>query len=85
MDSEQHKYWFRAKRHGWGWGLPATWQGWLVLTTWMAAVLTLSPLLAARNITLFYLFIVGMAAAIIAVCYVKGEPPRWRWGEDREK
>ena len=24
------RYWFRAKRYGWGWGLPLTWEGWLV-------------------------------------------------------
>jgi hypothetical protein len=23
-------YWFPAKRYGWGWGFPITWQGWLV-------------------------------------------------------
>src|SRR6266702_3273794 len=25
------KYWFPAKRYGYGWGIPTTWQGWLVL------------------------------------------------------
>ena len=24
------KYWFPAKTYGWGWGIPATWQGWTV-------------------------------------------------------
>ena len=23
-------YWFPAKRYGYGWGLPHTWQGWIV-------------------------------------------------------
>ena len=23
--------WFPAKRYGWGWGLPLTWQGWMVV------------------------------------------------------
>ncbi len=22
--------------------------------------------------------------AVIAVCYAKGEPPRWRWGRSRD-
>ena len=26
----ERKYWFPAKRYGWGWGMPNTWQGWLV-------------------------------------------------------
>jgi hypothetical protein len=25
------KYWFPAKRYGWGWGIPSSWQGWLIL------------------------------------------------------
>jgi hypothetical protein len=24
------EYWFPAKRYGWGWGIPVTWQGWVV-------------------------------------------------------
>ncbi len=28
---QEHVYWFPAKRYGWGWGLPAVWQSWLVL------------------------------------------------------
>lgn len=24
------RYWFPAKTYGWGWGMPITWQGWLV-------------------------------------------------------
>ena len=27
---ESHvQYWFPAKRYGWGWGFPMTWQGWV--------------------------------------------------------
>ncbi len=29
--SVEKKYWFPAKRYGWGWGIPNVWQGWLVL------------------------------------------------------
>jgi len=28
---EKH-YWFVARSHGWGWGLPCAWQGWVVYT-----------------------------------------------------
>jgi len=30
MPQEQN-YWFPAKRYGWGWGIPVTWQGWAVM------------------------------------------------------
>jgi hypothetical protein len=29
------KYWFPAKRYGWGWGFPVTWQGWLALAVFL--------------------------------------------------
>lgn len=28
---EEPRYWFPAKRYGWGWGFPCAWQGWAVL------------------------------------------------------
>jgi hypothetical protein len=29
-------YWFPAKRRGWGWGPPNSWQGWVVLAAFFA-------------------------------------------------
>ena len=29
-------YWFPAKRYGWGWGLPKTWQGWVGYSVYFA-------------------------------------------------
>ena len=76
-------YWFPAKRYGWGWGLPCAWQGWLVLTGFFALVVAgifLFP--PARSVSRFFLYTMGLTAALIAVCWLKGEPPRWRWGND---
>ncbi|HTS17465.1 MAG TPA: hypothetical protein VMP11_07825 [Verrucomicrobiae bacterium] len=33
MRPNDKRVWFRAKRYGWGWGLPCAWQGWVVLRT----------------------------------------------------
>jgi hypothetical protein len=33
MPSEP-KYWFPAKRYGWGWGPPSSWHGWVVLISY---------------------------------------------------
>ena len=30
----------------------------------------------------FFGCIVALTALLIAICWLKGEPPRWRWGED---
>ncbi|HTV76630.1 MAG TPA: hypothetical protein VMF03_00095 [Steroidobacteraceae bacterium] len=78
----QRDYWFPAKRYGWGWGPPQTWQGWLVLLIWLvilgAAALRLLPL----HPIAFLSFAILMAGLLTLVCYLTGEPPRWRWGDD---
>ena len=40
---DHHKYWFPAKRYGWGWGPPVTWQGWVVLSAYILALLAGVP------------------------------------------
>jgi hypothetical protein len=78
MNNAHPPYWFHAKRHGWGWGLPANLQGWTFFIVWMIIVMAASPILALRSIPLFIAFMVVMSAGLIAICYIKGEPPRWR-------
>ncbi len=80
MSNPKKRYWFPAKRYGWGWGLPATWQGWVVFIIWIAIIVLASPWLAIRSLPWFFSFIAMMTAILIAICYIKGEPPRWRWG-----
>jgi lipoprotein signal peptidase len=38
----ERAYWFRAKRYGWGWGLPTTWQGWMVLVAFVVLLVIAS-------------------------------------------
>ncbi len=77
------KYWFRAKRYGWGWGLPCAWQGWLVFAAFVG-LLVAGPLFFPPRAApaFFFGYIVGLGALLLGVCWVKGEPPRWRWGND---
>jgi hypothetical protein len=78
MNEPDRIYWFPAKRHGWGWGSPTTWQGWLVLVAWLACVIPVSVWLAQRSAPLVLLFLVVMGGVLVLVCYVTGEPPCWR-------
>jgi hypothetical protein len=73
------RYWFHAKSYGWGWGFPASWQGWLFMAVWLLAVFA-NSLLLTISIPLYILLLIALCAALIAVCYAKGPPPRWRWG-----
>lgn len=72
-------YWFHAKRFGWGWGLPARWEGWVVMAVWLVAVVAGAVLIAPWRMALYVPFMFLMAGLLIGVCYWKGEPPRWRW------
>jgi len=75
-------YWFPAKRYGWGWGLPVKWQGWAVLAVFLLLVLPGIYLLPpAQDVFAFAIYIAGLIVAFVAVCYVKGEPPAWHWGD----
>lgn len=78
---EQRTYWFPAKRYGWGWGFPATWQGWVVIAVYAllaaAGVIVIVP--AARP-GAFVAYMLLLSALLTLVCWLKGEPPRWRWG-----
>lgn len=76
------KFWFAAKRYGWGWGLPLTWQGWVIYGVWFAILLALiSSFHGREHVGVHIATIVGMVVALTVICYLKGEPPRWRWGE----
>jgi hypothetical protein len=82
MSEENSKYWFPAKRYGWGWGPPRTWQGWTVLIAYLALVLGGIPFLqATRGSAVYFIYLLALTVLLILVCWLKGEPPRWRWGD----
>ena len=79
--AEQREYWFPAKRYGWGWGLPSTWQGWVVMAVFIVLLGTGFVLFSVAVHTVGFLLYNGvLVVLLIAVCYAKGEPPCWRWG-----
>jgi hypothetical protein len=77
------KYWFPAKRYGWGWGLPQAWQGWLVLVTYLALIIGGIPFVKVSKGDFMYVaYVLVLTIILIAICWISGEPPRWRWGND---
>lgn len=74
--------WFPAKRYGWGWGLPLTWQGWLLIAMYFillsAGTFVFQP--DQRPIS-YVVYTAVLSLILIGICWLKGEPPRWRWGE----
>ncbi len=70
------RYWFRAKTFGIGWGLPASWQGWVVLGLFVAGLSASAHWLLPARFGLFLLVDGGLVLALIAICFLKGEPLR---------
>jgi hypothetical protein len=78
------QYWFRAKRYGWGWGLPRTWQGWVTLATYLALVLAPLTIGNSTGVVISVVAVVIATPLLIWVAMRKGEPPQWRWGSHRD-
>lgn len=75
-------YWFPAKRYGWGWGLPSRWQGWAVLIAFFALLLAGLAFFPPRSESIAYVvYVAVLSVVLVAICWITGEPPRWRWGK----
>lgn len=84
--STDRKYWFPAKRYGWGWGLPNAWQGWVVLIGFLLLVCGGSILFSpAKQLAVYVAYVAMLCVLLVAVCWLTGEPPRWRWGDDQRE
>ena len=77
------RYWFPAKRYGWGWGFPITWEGWLTLAVFFGLVVAGIFIFPPKEALVAYLlYLTVLSLLLIAIAWFKGEPPRWRWGND---
>jgi hypothetical protein len=75
-------YWFPAKTYGWGWGLPITWQGWVVFLAYLLSLPLGYFWFPPQQELLGFMVYTHIATAVLVfICWFKGEPPRWRWGK----
>ena len=61
--------------------MPLRWQGWVVLVGYIIALTSAAPLLK-RGIPAFFGYCALVTGVLLAICFWKGEAPRWRWGRD---
>jgi hypothetical protein len=86
MDSRSDKFWFPAKKYGYGWGPPNSWQGWAVIVIFFGLVGAGAMVLLPEKQTLNFLFyVITLCVVLSFVCWLKGEKPRWRSREDATK
>ncbi|MDR3479291.1 MAG: hypothetical protein P4L91_01100 [Burkholderiaceae bacterium] len=75
-------YWFPSKRYGWGWGMPTVWQGWVVVVVFGLSILAGAVMLLPSGGSGVFVAYCALATVIlVAICWLKGEPPEWRWGD----
>ena len=80
--SPPSRYWFPAKRYGWGWGPPSAWQGWGVLVAFFALLAAgAMVLLPSPRIGAFLAWSILLVVILLIICLAKGEPQSWRWGK----
>jgi hypothetical protein len=74
--------WFRAKRFGYGAGLPFKWQGWVLLLSHMAVLLGISLFLAERPLVLLPLvLVVALGPMPIYAARTEGG---WKWRNGKD-
>ena len=79
MITDKSLYWFRAKRYGWGWGLPLAWQGWVFFLSWIIILLLGIRLYIRGDKPMRWAFLAIMVFLLLGVCYWKGDPAGRRW------
>lgn len=70
-------HWFRAKRFGYGAGLPFKWQGWVLLIAHMILIIGVALLLGDRPIILVPLILL-IAFAPMPI-YASRTEGGWKW------
>ena len=82
QDIDKCQPWFRAKKYGWGWSWPLTWQGWLVIAVYGALVAFGAWRFTQTHAMAFVPAFALLTLALLGICWATGERPRWRWGND---
>lgn len=81
------KIWFRRKRYGWGW-YPVTKEGWGVLLLWLSAFVSNEYYFLRSgseehvHVAIFLGITILITVGLIVISYLKGEKPKWQWGEE---
>ena len=83
----EKKIWFRRKRYGLGW-FPVTWEGWLTILLYVTSIITLAFINKKPNKhdlpPSFFIPLIVITIIFLFICYKKGDPLRWHWGDKGE-
>ena len=83
MTDEGPRPWFRAKRYGYGSGLPIAWQGWAVLAGYVLVNVLLAVFLIPRAWPLLVAVVAISTALLLKIAPGRTRGGwRWRWGDE---
>jgi hypothetical protein len=71
MAQVDRKFWFPLKAVGIGWGIPNSWQGWVVIGIYCSSVLAVAFMVEKP-----FTPILVLTAVLLIICWLKGERPR---------
>lgn len=72
------RYWFSKKKMGWGWGVPATWEGWAALALYAACMVGADIIFRRQGHNIEFLISIAALTALLLIILVrKGEPAKW--------
>lgn len=74
------KYWFKAKKYGYGLSSPATWEGWLVIIIYFLLLIGGIIYLSAMSKTILFVYLAIITITLVLISFAKGEKLAWRWG-----
>jgi hypothetical protein len=90
MDKNTKKPWFRQKRYGYGWGLPLTWQGWLLLVAYFVFIILIVVINADKNyspsdvLLRITLPVIIATLILLIITRITSGKPKWRWGDEKK-
>ncbi|WP_024334293.1 hypothetical protein [Desulfotignum balticum] len=75
MNDSKNNFWFPKKKYGIGWGLPITWQGWVVLLMYTFLAIMGFSLFSNTpfQIPLFLVYFAVLTLVFIVIVWKKGE------------
>ncbi|HTE39262.1 MAG TPA: hypothetical protein VK629_00445 [Steroidobacteraceae bacterium] len=83
MTNRRSEYWFPAKRFGYGWGIANTWQGGAIQLSYLLLMTVGTKFMVVRGMgAAWAVSSIALTIAFVWLHYRKGEPARWRWGND---
>jgi len=72
------KIWFKRKKYGYGW-MPSSIEGWIVIIIASVMILYFAFKIQENPINILYMILT--AVVLVIINYIKGEKPRWQWGD----